>query len=109
MRGIGRDRDDLRHPHPVGLKQGENMEYQHVLLEIDDPVATITLNRPDKLNALTLRTTDELRHALIEAEPIRLAPAPRPCSAQPGQGAASSNALTRKTAICARVTGSSGQ
>jgi len=44
------------------------MEYQHVLLEIDDPVATITLNRPDKLNALTLRTTDELRHALIEAD-----------------------------------------
>jgi enoyl-CoA hydratase/carnithine racemase len=44
------------------------MEYQHVLLEIDDPVATITLNRPEKLNALTLRTTDELRHALIEAD-----------------------------------------
>jgi len=44
------------------------MDYQHVLLEIDDPVATITLNRPDKLNALTLRTTDELRHALIEAD-----------------------------------------
>jgi enoyl-CoA hydratase/carnithine racemase len=44
------------------------MEYQQLLLEIDDPVATITLNRPDKLNALTLRTLDELRHALTEAE-----------------------------------------
>ena len=44
------------------------MEYQQVLLEIDDPVATITLNRPDKLNALTLRTTEELRHALVEAD-----------------------------------------
>jgi enoyl-CoA hydratase/carnithine racemase len=44
------------------------MNYQHVLLEIDDPVATITLNRPDKLNAMTLRTTDELRHALVEAD-----------------------------------------
>jgi enoyl-CoA hydratase/carnithine racemase len=44
------------------------MDYQHLLLEIDDPVATVTLNRPDKLNALTLRTTDELRHALIEAD-----------------------------------------
>jgi enoyl-CoA hydratase/carnithine racemase len=44
------------------------MDYQQVKLEIDDPVATITLNRPDKLNALTLRTTDELRHALLEAD-----------------------------------------
>jgi len=47
------------------------MNYRHVLLEIDDPVATITLNRPDKLNAMTLRTTEELRHALIEADRSR--------------------------------------
>ena len=47
------------------------MGYQHVKLEIDDPVATITLNRPDKLNAMTLRTTDELRHALVEADRSR--------------------------------------
>jgi enoyl-CoA hydratase/carnithine racemase len=47
------------------------MNYQHVLLEIDDPVATITLNRPEKLNAMTLRTTEELRHALIEADRSR--------------------------------------
>jgi enoyl-CoA hydratase/carnithine racemase len=44
------------------------MDYQELLLSIDDPVATITLNRPDKLNALTLRAMLELRHALIEAE-----------------------------------------
>jgi enoyl-CoA hydratase/carnithine racemase len=44
------------------------MEYQELLLDIDDPVATITLNRPDKLNALTLRTLLELRLALAEAE-----------------------------------------
>jgi len=44
------------------------MEYQELLLDIDDPVATITLNRPEKLNALTLRTILELRHALAEAE-----------------------------------------
>jgi enoyl-CoA hydratase/carnithine racemase len=47
------------------------MDYQHVKLEIDDPVATVTLNRPDKLNAMTLRTTDELRHALVEADRSR--------------------------------------
>lgn len=42
--------------------------YREVLLEIADPVATITLNRPEKLNALTDRTLQELRHALATAE-----------------------------------------
>jgi len=42
--------------------------YEEVLLEIDDPVATLTLNRPEKLNALTDRTLQELRHALAAAE-----------------------------------------
>jgi enoyl-CoA hydratase/carnithine racemase len=44
------------------------MDYQELLLEIDDPVATVTLNRPDKLNAVTPRTMRELAHALGEAE-----------------------------------------
>ncbi len=42
--------------------------YEEILLEIDDPVATITLNRPDQLNALTDRTMQELRHAVATAE-----------------------------------------
>jgi enoyl-CoA hydratase/carnithine racemase len=42
--------------------------YQEIILEIDDPVATITLNRPERLNALTTRTQVELRHALVHAE-----------------------------------------
>jgi enoyl-CoA hydratase/carnithine racemase len=42
--------------------------YQEIVLEIDDPVATVTLNRPEKLNALTDRTIQELRHALATAE-----------------------------------------
>ena len=37
---------------------------QHVLVVIDGPVATITLNRPDKLNALTLPMLAALDDAL---------------------------------------------
>ena len=42
--------------------------YQEIHYDVTDPVATITLNRPEKLNALTDRTLQELRHALAEAE-----------------------------------------
>ena len=42
--------------------------YQEIHYDVADPVATITLNRPEKLNALTDRTLQELKHALAEAE-----------------------------------------
>ena len=29
--------------------------YQHILYAVDAPVATITMNRPDQLNAFTTR------------------------------------------------------
>ena len=38
--------------------------YEEIIYEIDGAVATITMNRPDTLNALTDLTQAEIRHAL---------------------------------------------
>ncbi len=50
------------------------MTYQTLLLEIKDGVATITINRPDKLNALNDQVVDELAQA---AERVATEPAIR--------------------------------
>src|SRR5215472_10744857 len=42
--------------------------YEEILYQVEDPVATITLNRPDVLNAWTDRMGFELRHAVSQAE-----------------------------------------
>ncbi len=39
-------------------------EYAEIIYDIDGPVATITMNRPETLNALTDLTQAEIRHAL---------------------------------------------
>ena len=41
--------------------------YQDIIYEVTDPVATITLNRPDRLNAFTYLTLGELRDAMESA------------------------------------------
>ena len=43
--------------------------YENVLVEIDGPVATITLNRPEKLNAISGGLRDDLESALRELNP----------------------------------------
>ena len=44
------------------------MNYETIQLSHDDRVATITLNRPDKRNAISFRLIDELRRVLDELE-----------------------------------------
>jgi enoyl-CoA hydratase/carnithine racemase len=43
-------------------------DYEEIRYDVDDPVATITLNRPDVLNAWTDRMAAEVRHAVAAAE-----------------------------------------
>jgi enoyl-CoA hydratase/carnithine racemase len=45
--------------------------YREILYAVDDPVATITLNRPQALNAWTQRMAAEVRHAVAAAEDDR--------------------------------------
>ncbi len=42
--------------------------YRELIYEVNDPIATITLNRPERLNALTGRLLDEIKHAVAAAE-----------------------------------------
>ncbi|PYM18712.1 MAG: hypothetical protein DMD78_27195 [Candidatus Rokuibacteriota bacterium] len=44
------------------------MAYDTIIYEVKGPVATITLNRPDALNAISQQMTAELHRALDEAE-----------------------------------------
>ena len=43
------------------------MAYTDILYDIDNLIATITLNRPDKLNAWTSEMDKEVRHAVEAA------------------------------------------
>jgi len=44
------------------------MSYEQILFDVDDPVATITLNRPEALNAWTATMAAEVRDAVGRAE-----------------------------------------
>jgi enoyl-CoA hydratase/carnithine racemase len=43
------------------------MPYDEILYDVENRVATITLNRPDKLNAWTMRMEEEFGQAICEA------------------------------------------
>src|SRR5262249_14327356 len=57
-RPFTRDRDAKESP----------MGYQEILYAAGDGIATVTLNRPEKLNAWTLAMGQEVRQAMEEAE-----------------------------------------
>lgn len=44
------------------------MSYQNILLAQNEAIATITINRPNKLNALNKATLEELHEAVLDAE-----------------------------------------
>jgi enoyl-CoA hydratase/carnithine racemase len=44
------------------------MAYKDILYEVDGPIATVTLNRPDKLNAYTATMGLELEDAFVRAD-----------------------------------------
>jgi enoyl-CoA hydratase/carnithine racemase len=41
--------------------------YQHILYEVSEKIATITLNRPDRMNAWTPIMEHDVRHAMEAA------------------------------------------
>ena len=44
------------------------MSYETLLYEVSDHIATVTLNRPDRLNAITRQLQEDLFNALNEAD-----------------------------------------
>jgi len=44
------------------------MTYEHILVDVEDGVAVLTMNRPDKLNAMNRKLHQELRDAVKQAD-----------------------------------------
>lgn len=54
---------------PAGTEAAKEKEmYEQILYEVSDPIASITLNRPEVLNAWTPRMGVEVKHAVARAE-----------------------------------------
>ena len=49
------------------MQEGRRSDYQHILYEVGNKIATITLNRPDRMNAWTAVMEPDVREAMIAA------------------------------------------
>lgn len=63
-------RDHLYHSCQIffTLAKKSSMEFSNILYKTENKIAYITINRPDKLNALNTKTIDELNQALNAAD-----------------------------------------
>ena len=63
----GRGRGVYGRKHAAGFRSTTGLDVSELRYEVDDPVATITLDRPHTLNALTDRMLGAFREAVEEA------------------------------------------
>ena len=54
--------------NPIPATGSDTMSYENLIIEIQDGIATITINRPDVLNALNSATLSELQQAFLEMD-----------------------------------------
>ena len=66
------------------------MTYQHILYDVSEKIATITLNRPDRMNAWTPIMERDVRHAMEARPPTTMSAS----SCSPVRGARSAPAPT---------------
>ncbi|MBT5666397.1 MAG: enoyl-CoA hydratase/isomerase family protein, partial [Rhodospirillaceae bacterium] len=65
---ISLDEHARRNEHPQPQGEHHTMEYRHILFDVSDEIATITLNRPEARNALSLEMRGDLDHALAHVK-----------------------------------------
>ena len=46
------------------------MAYEEILYDVSDRIATVTLNRPTRLNAWTMKMEQEVEHAMLAAAAV---------------------------------------
>ncbi len=68
MRADPAERGRPRRVAPTGIRWRRTMDYSTILYETDAGKARVTLNRPEKLNAISWQMQQELRDALWAAD-----------------------------------------
>ena len=49
-------------------REGDPVSYEHITCDLDGPIMTVTLNRPDRLNAYTGQMGAEIADAFERAD-----------------------------------------